>query len=122
MKEISVTHGAFIRKVGYHVRDYFTKQWDRFQDIPWGVLAHSSHVRGSGTFRNGVETPRITVTVASQIPKHVCDEINLGWRDPGSVDVESFADREEKGILLVRKGGEHLYRLNEPLKRTGAET
>ncbi|MEZ6062566.1 MAG: lactate racemase domain-containing protein [Planctomycetaceae bacterium] len=111
MKEISVTHAAAIEAVGYHVRDYFTKQWDRFKNHPWGALAHSTHVRGSGTFEDGVEKPRVTVTVASQIPREVCERINLAWRDPATIDVESFANREDEGILLVRKAGEHLHRL-----------
>ena len=111
MKEISVTHGANIERIGYHVRDYFTKQWDRFRDVPWGVLAHSTHVRGTGTFENGIERPRVQVTVASGIPREVCERINLGYCDPASIDVESFADREDEGVLLVRKAGEHLYRL-----------
>jgi nickel-dependent lactate racemase len=113
MREISVTHGHNIEKIGYHVRDYFTKQWDRFRDFPWGVLAHSTHVRGTGTFENGIERPRVQVTVASQIPREVCERINLGYRDPASIDIESFANREHEGILLVRKAGEHLYRLND---------
>ena len=113
MKEISVTPGANIEHVGYHVRDYFTKQWDQFKHLPWGVLAHSTHVRGTGTFENGIERPRVQVTVASQIPREVCERINLGYRDPASIDVESFADREDEGVLLVRKAGEHLYRLHD---------
>lgn len=113
LKDISVTHGPLIEQVGYHVRDYFTKQWDKFKDIPWGVLAHSTHVRGAGTFENGVERPRVQVTLATGIPEDVCERINLGYRDPASIDVESFANREDEGILLVRKAGEHLYRLEE---------
>ncbi len=111
MHEISITHGKLIQQVGYHVRDYFTKQWEEFRDIPWGVLAHSTHVRGTGTFENGVEKPRVKVTLASGIPEALCHEINLGYRDPASIDVESFANREDEGVLLVRKAGEHLYRL-----------
>ena len=106
-----LTHGRLIEQVGYHVRDYFTKQWERFQDMPWGVLAHSTHVRGGGTFDSGVEKPRVQVTLASGIPREVCERINLGYRDPDSIDVESFADREDEGVLLVRKAGETLYRL-----------
>lgn len=113
MKEVSLTHGAVIKEVGYHVRDYFVKQWERFKDYPWGALAHSSHVRGSGEFEDGIEKPRVTVTVASQIPREVCEAMNLAWRDPASIDVESFAHREDEGILLVRKAGEHLHRLEE---------
>ena len=114
MNEISITHGKLIEQVGYHVRDYFTKQWDRFKEIPWGVLAHSTHVRGGGTFENGVEHPRIRVTLASGISEETCRRINLGYRDPATIDVESFANREDEGILLVRKSGEYLYRLASP--------
>ena len=46
--EISVTHGKIIEEIGYHCRDYFLKQWDKFKHYPWGVLAHSTHVRGIG--------------------------------------------------------------------------
>jgi nickel-dependent lactate racemase len=46
LSEVCVSHGAHIQKTGYHCRDYFLKQWDKFKETPWGVLAHSSHVRG----------------------------------------------------------------------------
>jgi len=111
MDDVSVTHGEAITRVGYHVRDYFTKQWDKFKDEPWGVLAHSTHVRGTGTFENGVEKPRVQVTLASGIPREVCEQINLGYRDPESINIESFANREDEGVLLVQKAGEHLHRL-----------
>ncbi len=112
--EVSVTHGALIERIGYHTRDYFLRQWDTFKDIPWGVLAHSTHVRGIGTFENGIEKPRVRVTLATQISEETCRKINLGWRDPATIDVESFAGREAEGVLLVRKAGEMLYRLKEP--------
>lgn len=111
LHEISVTHGELIRRIGYHCRDYFTKQPDRFRDIPRGVQAHSTHVRGQGRFENGVEQCRIQVTLATGLPEELCREINLGYRDPATIDVESFANREDEGVLLVRKAGEMLYRL-----------
>ena len=113
IKDVSITHGRLIRQIGYHVKDYFTEQWNKFKDYPWSVLAHSSHVRGGGDFIDGVENPRITVTLASQIPAAVCRQLNLGWRDPESIDIESFADREDDGVLLVRRAGEHLHRLHD---------
>lgn len=113
LEEISITHGKLIQEIGYHVRDYFLKQWEKFQDYPWGVLAHSTHVRGGGTFEAGVEKPRVQVTLASKIPRDVCECINLGYRDPESIDIESFANREAEGVLLVRKAGEYLYRLED---------
>ncbi len=111
LNEISITHGKLIEQVGYHVRDYFTKQWDKFRDIPRGVLAHSTHVRGQGTFENGKEQGRVQVTLATGLPRELCEKINLGYRDPQTIDVESFANREDEGVLLVRKAGEMLYRL-----------
>ena len=62
--EISYTHGKLIDEVGYHVRDYFTKQWDRFKNVPGSILAHSTHVKGTGTYEHGIETPRISVTLS----------------------------------------------------------
>lgn len=113
LKEISITHGRTIERIGYHCRDYFIQQWDKFKDEPWGVLAHSTHVRGGGVFENGVERCRVQVTLASQVPREVCERINLGYRDPATIDVEAFADREDQGMLLVRKAGEQLYRLSD---------
>ena len=110
--EISRTHGQLIRQVGYHVRDYFTKQWERYRHIPWAVLAHSTHVRGIGTYENGIEQPRIKVTLATGIPEEDCKQINLGYRDPASINPEKWVDRENEGQLLVRDAGEYLYRLN----------
>jgi len=111
LHEISVVHGALLRQVGYHCRDYFLKQWDHFKDFPWGTLAHSTHVFGQGTYENGVETRRARVTLATGIPESVCREINLGYRDWRSIDPAQFQGRESEGILYVPKAGETLYRV-----------
>ncbi|MBE9508135.1 MAG: DUF2088 domain-containing protein [Chloroflexi bacterium] len=110
---ISYTHGKLIDEIGYHVRDYFLKQWDRFKDYPWGVLAHSTHLRGGGTFEDGVEQPRIRVTLATRIPRERCEHIGLGYLDLATVDPEEWANREDEGVLLVRRAGEMLYRVKE---------
>jgi lactate racemase len=112
--EISVTHGRLIETIGYHCRDYFLNQWDRFKHHPWGVLAHSAHVHGLGTFDNGIEVPRARVTLATQIPETTCRRINLGYRDPASISPDSYAHRETEGVLLVPKAGEMLFRLTHP--------
>jgi nickel-dependent lactate racemase len=111
--EISLTHGALIRKIGYHCRDYFLKQWDKFKDVAWGVLAHSTHVRGIGAYENGLEHCRVQVTLATGIPKEICAEINLGYREPATINPEDFANREDEGVLLVPKAGEMLYHLRK---------
>ncbi|HWQ91739.1 MAG TPA: hypothetical protein VN673_08710, partial [Clostridia bacterium] len=119
LKEVCVTHGSHIQHVGYHCRDYFLKQWDQFKDVPWGVLAHSTHVRGIGAFSNSTEQCRAKVTLATQIPREVCQRINLGYRDPATIRVEEFAGREAEGVLLVPKAGEMLYQLRRPPKWAG---
>ena len=112
--EVCVSHGKTIMEVGYHCRDYFLKQWDKFKHYPWGVLAHSTHVYGLGTYENGIETPRAKVTLATGIPESICRKINLGYRDPKTIRPEDYANREPEGILLVPKAGEMLFHLKNP--------
>lgn len=114
LREISVTHGALIRQIGYHVRDYFVKQWEKFQNVPWGVLAHSTHVRGMGAFENGIEQPRIRVTLATQIPPEICRAVNLGYCDPAQMDVHEWQARQAEKVLVVPRAGEMLFRLAKP--------
>jgi nickel-dependent lactate racemase len=112
--EIAVSHGSALLEIGYHCRDYFLQQWDRFKHYPWGVLAHSTHVKGIGTFINGVEKLRVTVTLATGMSRDVCERINLGYRDPRTIRKEDFAGRENQGVLLVPKAGEMLFHLKHP--------
>jgi lactate racemase len=109
ISQISSTH-PLITEIGYHCRDYFVKQWDRFRDYPWGDLAHSTHLRGAGTF-DAVqgEQDRVAVTLATAIPKSLTHSINLGYRDPATIDPERWA--EVPDTLVVPDAGEDLYRL-----------
>jgi nickel-dependent lactate racemase len=111
--EISYTHGAFIERIGYHCRDYFVKQWERFADVPRGVLAHSTHLRGQGTFdvETGLEEDRIRVTLATGISEERCRRLNLGYVDPAGVRVDEWLGREEEGIKVIPRAGEILYRV-----------
>ncbi len=111
VREVSTTHGHLIKQIGYHTRDYFLAQMDKFTHIPGGILAHSTHVRGIGTYENGVEKPRVQVTLATAIPEAECHAINLGYRDPASIRPDDWKDKEDEGLLLVRDAGEILYRL-----------
>jgi lactate racemase len=108
---ISYVHGKYIREIGYHVLQYFLKQWSKFKHVPLGVLAHSTHVRGGGTFENNVEHPNFTVTLASKIPPEVCASLNLGYMNPEGINVLDWQNREDEGILYVPKAGEMLYRV-----------
>ncbi len=108
--EISYTHGKLIDEVGYHVRDYFTKQWDRFKNVPGSILAHSTHVKGTGTFEHSIERPRISVTLATGIPEERCKHVNLGYLDYKNINIDEWRNREQEGVLLVPHAGEMLYR------------
>jgi nickel-dependent lactate racemase len=109
IRAISTTHPQ-IAEIGYHCRDYFVKQWDRFKDLPWGDLAHSTHLRGAGTWDavDG-ERDRVTVTLATGIPEDVARSINLDYLDPAAVDPAAWA--ADPDTLVVHDAGEDLYRL-----------
>ncbi|NJO84931.1 MAG: hypothetical protein HC828_20670 [Blastochloris sp.] len=108
---VSHVHGRYLYEVGYHVRDYFLRQWERFNHVPLGVLAHSTHLKGAGTFEAGIESPRIRVTLASKISYADCERLNLGYHDPAQLEVAAWQGREADGVLFVPKAGEMLYRV-----------
>jgi nickel-dependent lactate racemase len=109
VRRISEMHPE-IEQIGYHCRDYFTRQWDRFRHLSWGVLAHSTHLRGAGSYdpQHG-ERCRVTVTLATGIPEDVVRRANLGYLDPAAVDIEAFA--ADPDTFVVPQAGEVLYRL-----------
>lgn len=109
--EISYSHGKVLDEIGYHIRDYFVKQWDKFKNYPWGILAHSTHVKGIGTYEDCVESLRINVVLATGISEERCKKVNLGYMDLLNVRHENYMNREDEGILYVPKAGETLYRL-----------
>ena len=113
--EVSYTHGKLIEEIGYHCRDYFLAQWDKFKSYPGGILAHSSHVKGLGTYDapTHTETPRVQVTLATAIPEERCRHINLGYRNPANIDLHEWEGREDEGVLVVPRAGEMLYRVKE---------
>ena len=111
LETVSHVHGKYIYEVGYHILPYFLNDWERFKKIPLGVLAHSTHLRGSGMMENGIEKPNVRVTLASKISAEDCARLNLGYFDPSKINIDEWQDREGEGILYVPKAGELLFRL-----------
>jgi nickel-dependent lactate racemase len=113
VREISRMHPE-INQIGYHCRDYFARQWDRFRDQDWGVLAHSTHLRGAGTYDavTGSESFRVRVTLATGIAEEVVRAANLDYLDPASIDLDAY--RNDSQTLVVPDAGEILYRLRGP--------
>lgn len=108
LSEVSRTHGHLIHEVGYHVMEFFLSQWDRYREYPLAVLAHSTHVKGAGSYAAGTETPRITVRLATAIGPEECQALNLGYADPATIDPQRLAG---EGTLVVPDAGEQLYRV-----------
>ncbi|WP_226345436.1 lactate racemase domain-containing protein [Agilicoccus flavus] len=110
--EVSETHPE-IYEIGYHCRDYFVAQWEAFEHIHWGVLAHSTHMRGQGTYdaATGQERARIGVTLATAIPRETCERIGVGYRDPADIDVDAW--RAEPDVTVIDNAGEILFRVRD---------
>ncbi len=107
--EIAATHPE-IHDIGYHCRDYFVKQWDRFSGVHWSVLAHSTHLCGAGTWdEHDGERDRVTVTLATGIPEDVVRGVNLNYLDPAAVDLA--AAEADLDTFVVPNAGEILFRL-----------
>ena len=114
--DFSVTHGRVLERIGYHCSEYFVQQWDRFGHEPWGVLAHSTHLRGRGTFTaSHGERCRIDVSIASRISRSRCEQVGLHWMDPTTLDPTTFADTGRRR-LVVPRAGEQLFRLRQQIE------
>jgi nickel-dependent lactate racemase len=99
-----------LEEIGYHCRAYFTEQWDRFKDFPTGLLAHSTHLRGAGTYSDKVgEKCRITVTLATGISEERVRAMNLNYLDPSTFNLDDF--NGDSSTLINHNAGEILYRL-----------
>jgi nickel-dependent lactate racemase len=122
INQASYIHGDFLARVGYHCAEYFLKQPKRFADIPRGILAHSIHLYGQGSYDAGTgsERPRIHVTLATSIPQAQCSELNLGYLDYRTINLEDWKDRESEGIKLIPHAGEILYRIKGAQKTAQA--
>lgn len=109
VRVISAMHPE-IERIGYHCRDYFIEQWEIFRDVPWGVLAHATHLRGAGTYDalHG-ERCRVDVTLATGIAPDVVRRAGLGYMAPSEVDVAAF--EADPDTLVVPRAGEVLHRL-----------
>jgi len=110
VKAISFMHGQGDCARRLHVRDYFVKQWDRFAHESKLILAHSTNVKGIGTFENGTEFPRITGDPGHQHPQRKLAKASTSiiamWARS-----TSNAGRMDEDTLVVEEAGQVLYRL-----------
>jgi nickel-dependent lactate racemase len=107
--EISAMHPE-INEIGYHCRDWFVGQWEDYRHLHWGVLAHSTHLRGAGTWdAERGERCRVRVVLATGIPEDVVRGAALEYLDPAEVDLDAY--RADPDTLVVPEAGEVLFRL-----------
>jgi hypothetical protein len=86
------------------------KQWDRFSDIHWGVLAHSTHLRGAGTYDEVEgEKCRVNVTLCTGIDEARVRKANLGYLSPDDFDLAAY--EADPDTMVVPNAGETLFRL-----------
>jgi nickel-dependent lactate racemase len=107
--EIAAMHPALM-DIGYHCRDYYLANWDKYRHYPRGELAHSTHLFGAGTYDpvHG-ERQRVGVTLATGIPEAVVRRANLAYLDPASINPDDW--ETDPLALVVPDAGEVLYRL-----------
>jgi len=110
IKNISYTHEKYLKKIGYHIKEYFLSNFKKFKNIPRAVLAHSTHLKGIGKMINNIEIPRIKVTLATSISKEICKKINLDYIDYNLIKIDEWENRENEGIKVVHNAGEELYK------------
>ncbi len=109
IRQVAATHPE-IERIGYHCRDYFLHDWDRFRHLHWSDLAHSTHLRGAGSCDEVQgERGRVTVTLATGISEKVTRAVNLDYLDPAGIDLTRWA--ADQDTLVVPDAGERLYRL-----------
>ena len=82
--EFSYTHGAFLDRIGYHCRDYFLKQWERFADVPRerDCSFHAPDRAGQLRCRQRGGEPADKSHSRHRISEERCRRLNLNHLDP----------------------------------------
>ena len=110
VKEFAFSHPE-LEQIGYHCMPFFIEQWDKYGHFPGGLLAHSTHLRGQGTYSaEAGEQCRITVTLATGISEERCRAMNLNYLDPATLDIDAFP-KDDPDYLYIPHAGEMLFRL-----------
>lgn len=112
LKGISTTHGRLIEKYGYAPLEQVREMVEGSDELRANlcVAAHLAHVSYGGRLsETGRIEPRYRITLASGIPREVCERVRLGFADCGAVDLE--AARRDSDTLVVEHAGRDLYLL-----------
>jgi nickel-dependent lactate racemase len=99
-----------IRQLGYHCKDYVKNYLRLNPKFSRNIAAHVINVRGAGKYntKTGKEKFDFKVTLATGIPKEVCQSVGLGYRDPNSIRQKDFTG---SGKLWIQNGGKYLFKI-----------
>jgi nickel-dependent lactate racemase len=99
-----------IRQLGYHCKDYVKNYLRLNPKFSRNIAAHVINVRGAGKYNTetGKEKFDFKVTLATGIPKEVCQSVRLGYRDPNSIRQKDFTG---SGKLWIQNGGKYLFKI-----------
>ena len=99
-----------LRQIGYHCKDYVKNYLKSNPEFSRNIAAHVIGVRGAGKYdtKTGKEEFSFKVTLATGIPKEVCESVGLGYGDPNLIRQKDFTS---PGKLWIQNGGKYLYKL-----------
>ncbi len=113
IKHMSKTHDDTIGQIGFHVKDYFISNIKEYRNISKTVLAYCSYIKGAGSYQNGIEKTRINVKLSTGIRKEYCEKLGISYIDPKEIDISSWKNKQNDGIIIIESAGEVLYKVSE---------
>lgn len=101
-----------LKEVGYHCKDRVCSIMDFEKKICRNSASHLINAAGPGTFnpKTGKEELNFKLTLATRIPKEVCESVGLSYRDPKTIKKSDFLSPER---LWIEEGGKYLYMLDK---------
>lgn len=99
-----------LRQIGYHCKDYVKKYLKSNPEFSKNIAAHVINVRGPGSFdiNSGKEEFDFKVTLATGISQDICESVELGYRNPDSIQREDFIEPKK---CWIENGGKYLYKI-----------
>ncbi len=111
IRQVSITHDRMLRRMGFHLKDYYLAHMDRYRGLCKTVMGFSALVKGCGTYQGGEERPRVRVILATGVPQEECRFLNIDYLDPREIRVGEWEGREAEGVYVAHNAGEVLHRV-----------
>jgi nickel-dependent lactate racemase len=101
-----------IINLGYHCRGKICHLLKSGNKICRNIAAHAINVSGPGVFnkKTNKEKLHFNITLATGIPKEVCESVGLKYRDPKTIKKKDYIG---PGKLWIDEGGKYLYDLKK---------